>query len=220
MDHSPFDIPAWKGNYTPYRFDLKDFVPIVAGSHDHLDPSVHCVLAVPDTNGANLVEVVTFNPRYVVSAENKPTYRPPYFHRNGKSEFMTYLGAYDAREGTAAGFYTLHGSGVAHGNDKKTYENEIKATDNVKYLNHKPATMVEFNGYAKYNLERIKYVDEEYTNNLKGLASTKPELGATRSISMVVYPDSFNKVFDYLMPDFKVEVNENTGLVKRTYTNT
>jgi homogentisate 1,2-dioxygenase len=28
---SPFDVYAWKGNYAPYRFNLDDFVPIVAG---------------------------------------------------------------------------------------------------------------------------------------------------------------------------------------------
>jgi homogentisate 1,2-dioxygenase len=43
---------------------------------------------------------------------------PPYDHRNmGKSEIMHYLGGYDAREGTAEGYQTVHNMGVAHGND-------------------------------------------------------------------------------------------------------
>lgn len=97
MEHSPFDVVAWKGNYAPYRFNLRDFVPVVAGDRDHLDPSVHCVLAVGAQNGENLIEFVTFNPRVCVSNEGQLTYRPPFFHRSGKSEFMTYLGGYDAR---------------------------------------------------------------------------------------------------------------------------
>lgn len=35
----------------------------------------------------------------------------------------------------------------------------------------------------------------------------------------MVYPDTINHVFDYLMPNPVVTVNEHTGLVKRVYTN-
>jgi homogentisate 1,2-dioxygenase len=62
--YSPFDVYAWKGNYTPYRFNLDDFVPIIAGNRDHLDPSSHIVLAVDSADGENFVELVCFAPRF------------------------------------------------------------------------------------------------------------------------------------------------------------
>ena len=103
--YSPFDVYAWKGNYAPYRFNLDDFVPIIAGNRDHLDPSSHIVLAVDSADGENFVELVVFAPRFQSNSDKYPTYIPPYDHRNmGKSEIMHYLGGYDARLGTSAGF--------------------------------------------------------------------------------------------------------------------
>lgn len=97
-------MAAWKGNYAPYRFALKDFVPVVAGQKDHLDPSSHLVLAVGGEDGANWVELVVFAPRYGCTTDQQPTYLPPYDHRNnGKAELMHYLGSYDARVGSAPG---------------------------------------------------------------------------------------------------------------------
>lgn len=105
MQNSPFDVYAWKGNYAPYRFNLEDFVPIIAGQRDHIDPSSHLVLSVGAADGANVVELACFAPRFNVTTDKYPTYLPPYDHRNvGKSEIMHYLGGYDAREGTLPGF--------------------------------------------------------------------------------------------------------------------
>ncbi|KAI0073863.1 RmlC-like cupin [Panus rudis PR-1116 ss-1] len=46
LDHSPFDVVAWHGNYVPYKYDLSRFK--VAGflKNDHGDPSILCVLTV------------------------------------------------------------------------------------------------------------------------------------------------------------------------------
>lgn len=98
MKNSPFDVYAWKGNYAPYRFNLDDFVPIVAGNKDHIDPSSHLVLSVSGDDGVNFVELVCFAPRFNCTNDKEPTYLPPYDHRNnGKAEIMHYLGGYDAR---------------------------------------------------------------------------------------------------------------------------
>ena len=35
QDHSPYDIVAWHGNYTPYKYNLKDFMVINSVSYDH-----------------------------------------------------------------------------------------------------------------------------------------------------------------------------------------
>ena len=33
--HSPFDVVAWHGNYTPYKYNLKNFNVINTVSFDH-----------------------------------------------------------------------------------------------------------------------------------------------------------------------------------------
>merc|ERR1719277_729183 len=38
QDHSPFDVVAWHGNYTPYKYNLTNFMTINAVSFDHADP--------------------------------------------------------------------------------------------------------------------------------------------------------------------------------------
>lgn len=35
MDHSPFNVVAWHGNYAPYKYDLTRFCPMNAVSFDH-----------------------------------------------------------------------------------------------------------------------------------------------------------------------------------------
>lgn len=34
-NHSPFDVVAWHGNYTPYKYDLSKFMTINSVSYDH-----------------------------------------------------------------------------------------------------------------------------------------------------------------------------------------
>ncbi|KAJ3060208.1 Homogentisate 1,2-dioxygenase, partial [Rhizoclosmatium hyalinum] len=94
--HSPFDVVAWHGNYTPFKYDLKKFNTINTVSFDHPDPSIYTVLTVKSGNpGVALADFVIFPPRWMV-AEN--TFRPPWFHRNCMSEFMGLIsGGYDAK---------------------------------------------------------------------------------------------------------------------------
>lgn len=35
MDHSPFNVVAWHGNYCPYKYDLRNFNCINTVSYDH-----------------------------------------------------------------------------------------------------------------------------------------------------------------------------------------
>lgn len=169
---SPFDVMGWKGNYSPYRFNLADFVPVVAGQKDHLDPSSHLVLAVSGEDGANWVELVVFAPRHLCSSKNQPTYLPPYDHRNnGKAELMHYLGSYEARVGSQAGDLTLHDMGVAHGNDQATFDktraNQTPANSSV-YLDTPPATMVEVTGYMNVTQQVYNNQDPSYRSQLAG----------------------------------------------------
>ncbi len=47
IDHSPLDVVAWHGNYTPYKYDLSHFNCINSVSFDHPDPSIYTVLTAP-----------------------------------------------------------------------------------------------------------------------------------------------------------------------------
>ncbi|OTF69652.1 homogentisate 1,2-dioxygenase-like protein, partial [Euroglyphus maynei] len=86
MEHSPFDVVAWCGNYVPYKYDLTKFMVINTVSYDHADPSIFTVLTCPSTKpGVAIADFVIFPPRWSVAMN---TFRPPYYHRNCMSEFM------------------------------------------------------------------------------------------------------------------------------------
>jgi homogentisate 1,2-dioxygenase len=120
-DHSPLDVVAWHGNYTPYKYDLSKFMALGTISFDHPDPSLFTVLTsqseVPGTANADFV---IFPPRWLVGED---TFRPPWYHRNIMTEFMGLVrGVYDAKaEGFVPGGASLHNSFTSHGPDAATY---------------------------------------------------------------------------------------------------
>ena len=127
IGHSPLDVVAWHGNYTPYKYDLRHFNTIGSISFDHPDPSIFLVLSSPsDTPGVGNMDFVIFPPRWLVAQD---TFRPPWFHRNIASEFMGLVqGAYDAKaEGFVPGGASLHNSMTGHGPDAQTFENASNA---------------------------------------------------------------------------------------------
>lgn len=84
QDHSPHDVVAWHGNYTPYVYDLMCFSPVSSVRIDHPDPSIFTVMSAPlDETGANTLDLVFFPPRWDVT---EGTFRPPFFHRNATTE--------------------------------------------------------------------------------------------------------------------------------------
>ena len=122
IDHSPLDVVAWHGNYTPYKYDLRRFNAYGSVSYDHPDPSLFLVLHSPsDTAGTSNIDFVIFPPRWLVM-EN--TFRPPWFHRNVASEFMGLIhGAYDAKaSGFVPGGASLHNCMSGHGPDAETFD--------------------------------------------------------------------------------------------------
>ena len=125
--HSPFDVVAWHGNLTPYRYDLRRFNTINTVSYDHPDPSIFTVLTSPsDTPGTANMDFVIFPPRWMVAED---TFRPPWFHRNIMSEFMGLIdGAYDAKAGGfSPGGASLHNCMAAHGPDVASHESAVAA---------------------------------------------------------------------------------------------
>ena len=116
MDHSPFDVVAWHGNYYPYKYNLEKFCTIGSISFDHPDPSIFTVLTCPSNEvGTAVCDFVIFPPRWLVGEH---TFRPPYYHRNTMSEYMGNIyGVYDAKEkGFSPGCSSLHSCMTPHGN--------------------------------------------------------------------------------------------------------
>jgi homogentisate 1,2-dioxygenase len=127
MDHSPFDVVAWRGNYAPYKYDLRRFNAIGSISYDHPDPSIFLVLqSITDTPGVDAIDFVIFPPRWLTMEH---TFRPPWFHRNVASEFMGLVhGVYDAKaDGFLPGGASLHNCMSGHGPDARTFEAASRA---------------------------------------------------------------------------------------------
>ena len=117
IGHSPLDVVAWHGNYAPYKYDLRNFMPLGATLFDHPDPSIFTVLTSPSAEvGVGAVDFVIFPERWQVAER---TFRPPWFHVNVMSEFMGLIfGRYDAKpEGFAPGGASLHNRLLPHGPD-------------------------------------------------------------------------------------------------------
>ncbi len=150
IDHSPLDVVAWHGNYTPYAYDLRRFNAIGSVSFDHPDPSIFLVLqSQSDTPGVDEVDFVIFPPR-VLAMEH--TFRPPWFHRNVASEFMGLIhGAYDAKaEGFVPGGASLHNCMSGHGPDAETFDKATRAdTSKPTYIRDTMAFMFETRGVIR-----------------------------------------------------------------------
>ncbi len=144
MDHSPFDVVAWHGNYAPYKYDLRRFNAIGSISYDHPDPSIFLVMhSASDTPGVSNIDFAIFPPRVLAMQD---TFRPPWFHRNIASEFMGLIhGAYDAKaEGFSPGGASLHNCMTGHGPDAETFENASNAdTTKPHYIADTMAFMFE-----------------------------------------------------------------------------
>jgi homogentisate 1,2-dioxygenase len=143
LDHSPLDVVAWHGNYTPYCYDLATFSPVGAISFDHPDPSIFTVLTAPsETAGTANIDFVIFPERWLV-AEN--TFRPPWYHRNIMSEFMGLInGQYDAKEeGFVPGGASLHNMMLPHGPDLDAFGKASTADLKPVKLNNTMAFMFE-----------------------------------------------------------------------------
>ncbi|KAK9708506.1 hypothetical protein K7432_009588 [Basidiobolus ranarum] len=98
MDHCPYNVVAWHGNYAPYKYNLAHFNAMNTVTFDHPDPSIFTVLTCKSAYpGVAIADFVIFPPRW---ACGEHTFRPPYFHRNCMSEFMGLItGEYEAKAG-------------------------------------------------------------------------------------------------------------------------
>jgi len=157
IDHSPFDVVAWHGNYVPYKYDLRTFCTMGSISFDHPDPSIFTVLTCQtDEPGVAVCDFVIFPPRWLVQEH---TFRPPYYHRNLMSEFMgNVFGTYDAKEkGFGPGFASLHLPMTPHGPDAEVFEKASTVDLKPQKLDNTMSFMFE----TVYTLKTTKFVMDE-----------------------------------------------------------
>jgi len=171
IDHSPLNIVAWHGNYTPYKYNLNLFNTIASVSFDHIDPSIFTVLTSPSTTlGVANIDFVIFPSRWIV-ADN--TFRPPYFHRNIMSEYMGLItGKYDAKEeGFVPGGSSLHNSMTAHGPDAEAYEKAVNQSLQPEYYAGTLAFMFESCYVWRVTQQALtaKFREADYLDCWKGL---------------------------------------------------
>ena len=122
LDHSPFDVVAWRGNWAPAKYDMQRFGVMGAAGVDHPDPSIFCALTSPSNHiaGGN-VDVMVLPPRWVVAEH---TFRPPGYHRNSVAEIMTLIQGTSESRASAfpPGSLSVHNPWTPHGPDSKTFE--------------------------------------------------------------------------------------------------
>jgi homogentisate 1,2-dioxygenase len=122
LDHSPFDVVAWRGNYAPSKYDMQRFVILGTLAFDHAEPSILCALSSPSDGvaGPN-AEFMIFPPRWMVSEH---TFRPPGYHRNCVAEFIGLIsGRHDGKSASfRPGGSSLHNNWAPHGPDITSFE--------------------------------------------------------------------------------------------------
>lgn len=180
QNHSPYDVVAWFGNYTPYKYSLDKFVSVNSVSVDHPDPSIFTVLTCPSIGkpGTALADFVIFPPRWEC-ANN--TFRPPYYHRNCMTEFMGLIkGQYQAKSGKfAPGGGSLHQSMIPHGPDEDCFRMASKQDTNKpsRVADGTMAFMFETSLSLKLTQWAQDYnVDQDYYKCWERLAPIVPEL--------------------------------------------
>uniref|UniRef100_A0A3Q3DYB6 Homogentisate 1,2-dioxygenase n=1 Tax=Hippocampus comes TaxID=109280 RepID=A0A3Q3DYB6_HIPCM len=166
QDFSPFNVVAWHGNYTPYKYNLNNFMVINCVAFDHADPSIFTVLTAKSTRpGVAIADFVIFPPRWGVADH---TFRPPYYHRNCMSEFMGLIkGHYEAKEeGFQPGGASLHSIMTPHGPDTECFEkNSVADLKPERVAEGTMAFMFESSfsmAVTKWGLETCQKLDKSY----------------------------------------------------------
>lgn len=172
MDHSPFDVVAWRGNLTPYKYDMRKFVSMGTATVDHPDPSIFCALTSPshDVSGCN-ADVMIIPPRWVVGDH---TLHLPGFHRNSVTEISSLVCGLPVRDGIDPnGGIRITNNWGAHGPEVKPFEAargqaslDPEWTDFISIMVETRYPM-EFTQAAMDMKERIRNINEGWTGYVK-----------------------------------------------------
>eukprot|EP01084_Bolivina_argentea_P184773 318694_1 len=132
-DASVYDVVAWHGNYSPFRYDLNKFCSVFSVSFDHLDPSIFTVLTAQTLEtGVAVCDFVIFPPRWNVMQNS---FRPPYYHRNCMSEFVGNIFG-DVRDTSfIGGMSQAHPVFTSHGVPSDVYNKSVNMSEDE---NNKP----------------------------------------------------------------------------------
>ncbi len=148
IDHSPFDVVAWRGSLTPFKYDMRKFVAIGSTTLDHPDPSIFCALASPahEVSGCN-ADFMILPPRWLVGDH---TLHLPGFHRNSVTEITSIMGGLPVINGVDLnGSVAVTNHWCPHGPDAATFEAKREASDSPEHINDLLLIMVE----TRYPLE-------------------------------------------------------------------
>ncbi|MEJ2408863.1 MAG: homogentisate 1,2-dioxygenase [Novosphingobium sp.] len=173
LDHSPFDVVAWRGSLTPYKYDMRKFVSMGTATVDHPDPSIFCALTSPshDISGCN-ADVMIIPPRWVVGDH---TLHLPGFHRNTVAEISSLVCGMPVKDGVDMnGGIRITNNWAAHGPDAKHFE---AAREQANLDPHKMEDMVsimietrypmEFTHAAMEMKERVRDINAGWTGFVK-----------------------------------------------------
>ncbi|MEO3782271.1 homogentisate 1,2-dioxygenase [Actinocorallia sp. B10E7] len=125
--HNPCDVEGWKGDYFPFKYNIRDYNAITSASI-HLPPTVHLFLQ------AEGVVVLNFMPR---PAETRPgAERMPWYHRNADYDEVALF-----HDGSLfgidmpAGLITHSPQGIHHGPPEKARERSRRKFDQYDEIN-------------------------------------------------------------------------------------
>lgn len=171
IGHSPLDVVAWHGNYTPYKYNLRHYSPVGAIGFDHPDPSIFTVITAPsETPGTANIDFVIFPERWLVAEHS---FRPPWYHMNIMSEFMGLIyGVYDAKpEGFTPGGFSLHNCMLPHGPDKDAFQHATTVDLKPVKLTNTMAFMFEtrFPQHVTKFAAQLETLQKNYTDCWVGL---------------------------------------------------
>ena len=150
QDHTPFDVVAWHGNLSPYKYAIEKFVNITNVERDQADPTIYCVLtAKSKIPGVSLSDFLVFTPKWITTSD---TFRPPYYHRNMSTEMMGIIyGSYGgSSHALAPGGLSYEASYMPHGETYETWKeattrelkNERIAEDTIAFMFHVSVPML------------------------------------------------------------------------------
>ncbi|RKU48831.1 hypothetical protein DL546_007173 [Coniochaeta pulveracea] len=157
QNHTPFDVVAWHGNYTPYKYALEKFINNATVERDQSDPSIYCVLtAKSKIPGVSLSDFLIFTPKWQVTSN---TFRLPYYHRNVATEIMGMMyGRWALTSHLEPGGLTYEPSYMPHGESYKLFkEATTAALVSQRAAEESMAFMMHISGHVsltKYALER------------------------------------------------------------------
>ena len=128
IDHSPFDVVAWHGNYAPYKYDLRRFNTIGSISYDHPDPSIFLVLqSISDTPGVDDARLRDLPAALAGDAEHLPAALVSSQRRQRVHGADRRASTTPRASGFLPGGASLHNCMSAHGPDAATFERASRA---------------------------------------------------------------------------------------------